>query len=96
MLIIKRPTDGHWLNLSQAKTLMPTLEGDGILAHMGGGTTFRISNLTLEELEDSTLVHFRMFLVMHRDWQPFDSYLSPRDRAGNEPEERDEREKELF
>ena len=86
MIVIKRPSDGNWLVLSQAKTVMHTTCGTGLLAHMGEDTTMLIPGLTLESIEAIDLpanVNPPIVLI-EREWRPFDSYLSPRDRAGED------------
>lgn len=97
MLVIKRPSDGNWLVLSQAQTITPTLDGNGLLAYMGAGVTMVIPNLTLEQLEGIEIVSniTPPIVMLEREWCPFDSYLAPTEPSG-EIEVRDEREHELF
>ena len=94
MLVIKRPSDGSWLTLSNAQTITPTLDGSGLLAYMGAGVTMVVPDITLEIIENMQIEHAPIILI-YREWCPFDSYLAPKDPAG-ELQEPDEREHELF
>jgi len=84
MIVIERPSDGAWLNLAAAGTIIPARDGAGLLVTVGD-TTFMVEHLTHERIKKHTTGVFSNTVVISRNWVPFDSYLSPYDRAGNPP-----------
>jgi len=81
MIVIERPSDGAWLNLAAAGTIIPARDGAGLLATVGD-TTFMVEDLTHETIKKHATGFFSNTIVISRNWVPFDSYLSPYDRAG--------------